>query len=47
MILAGIGLAIGIALVDLFPAMRRHIGMSNGIAGVLMIIAAGALYVVG
>jgi hypothetical protein len=44
---AGIGLAIGIGLVAVFPAMRRRIAMSNAIAGVLMFAAAGALFVVG
>jgi len=44
---AGIGLAIGIGLVAMFPAMRRRIAISNAIAGVLMFAAAGALYIVG
>jgi hypothetical protein len=43
---AGIGLAIGIGLVAAFPAMRRRMALANGIAGVLVIVAAGALFVV-
>jgi hypothetical protein len=43
---AGIGLAIGIGLVAAFPAMRRRLAMSNAIAGVLILAAAGALFVV-
>jgi len=46
-ILAGIGLAIGIGLAAAFPAFRRRVATSSAIAGVLMFVAAGALYVVG
>ena len=44
---AGIGLAVGIGLAALFPAMRRRMALANGIAGGLLIAAAGALLVVG
>jgi len=44
---AGIGLALGIGLAALFPAMRRRMALANGIAGGLLIAAAGALLVVG
>jgi hypothetical protein len=44
---AGIGLAIGIGLAALFPVMRRRMALATGIAGGLLIAAAGALLVVG
>lgn len=44
---AGIGLAIGIAIVAAFPVMRRRMALANGIAGAMLIAAAGALLVVG
>ncbi len=44
---AGIGLAIGMGLAALFPVVRRRMALANGIAGALMIAAAGVLLVVG
>jgi putative Mn2+ efflux pump MntP len=44
---AGIGLGIGIGLAALFPVMRRRMALANGIAGGLLIAAAGVLLVVG
>jgi hypothetical protein len=44
---AGIGLAIGIGLAAAFPVLRRRMALANGIAGALLIAAAGALLVVG
>lgn len=44
---AGIGLAIGMGLAALFPVVRRRMALANGIAGALMIVAAGTLLVVG
>jgi hypothetical protein len=44
---AGVGLAIGIGIVAAFPALRRRMALANGIAGVLMMVAAGALIAVG
>jgi putative Mn2+ efflux pump MntP len=44
---AGIGLAIGIGLVYLFPVVRRRMALANGIAGAALIAAAGVLLVVG
>jgi hypothetical protein len=43
---AGLGLAAGIALVAAFPALRRRVAMSSAVAGVMIIVAAGALFVV-
>jgi len=44
---AGVGLAIGIAIVYAVPALRRHMWMANATAGGAMIIAAGVLHAVG
>lgn len=44
---AGIGLAIGIGIAYAFPALRRRMALANGICGVALIVAAGALLVVG
>jgi hypothetical protein len=44
---AGIGLAIGMGLAYLFPVVRRHMALANGIAGGALIAAAGILLVVG
>jgi hypothetical protein len=44
---AGIGLAIGIGIAAAFPALRRRMALANGVAGGLMIVAAGALIAVG
>jgi putative Mn2+ efflux pump MntP len=44
---AGIGLAIGIAIASSIPAVRRHLWVANATAGGLMIVGAGALYVLG
>jgi hypothetical protein len=44
---AGIGLAIGMGLAYLFPAVRRHMALANGIAGGALIAAAGILLAVG
>lgn len=47
---AGIGLAIGIGLVAAFPAVRRRMATSaavtSAMAGVMILVAAGALFVV-
>jgi hypothetical protein len=42
-----LGLAIGIALAYAFPALRKRMALANGICGVALIVAAGALLVVG
>jgi hypothetical protein len=44
---AGIGLAIGIAIAYSIPAVRRHLWLANATAGGLMIVGAGALFVLG
>jgi hypothetical protein len=44
---AGFGLAIGIGIAYLFPAVRRRMALANGIAGGLLIVGAGVLLVVG
>jgi putative Mn2+ efflux pump MntP len=46
-LLAGIGLAIGIALVRAVPAARQHQKAVNGLAGGALIVASGALLLVG
>jgi hypothetical protein len=46
-LLAGVGLAIGIGLAQAFPAMRRHTAVANGVAGGALILASGALLLVG
>lgn len=40
---AGLGLAIGIGLAVLFPAVRRRMALANGICGAALIAAAGVL----
>jgi putative Mn2+ efflux pump MntP len=40
---AGIGLAIGMAIAVLFPAVRRRLALANGICGGALIAAAGVL----
>ena len=44
---AGLGLAIGMGIAYAFPAVRRRMALANGIAGAALIVAAGALLVVG
>jgi hypothetical protein len=44
---AGIGLAIGIAIVYSIPALRRRMWLANATAGLLMIVGAGVLHAVG
>jgi hypothetical protein len=44
---AGIGLAIGIGIATAFPALRRRMALANGVAGGLLLVAAGALIAVG
>jgi putative Mn2+ efflux pump MntP len=44
---AAIGLGVGIGLAALFPVMRRRMALANGVAGGLLIAAAGVLLVVG
>jgi hypothetical protein len=44
---AGVGLAIGIAIVYSIPALRRHMWLANATAGGAMIVAAGVLHIVG
>ena len=44
---AGIGLVIGISIAYAFPALRRRMALANGICGAALIVAAGALLVIG
>ena len=44
---AGVGLAIGIGIAAAFPPVRRRMWLANGLAGGLMIIGAGVMYVTG
>ena len=44
---AGIGLAIGIGIAAMFPALRRRMSLANGIAGVLLLAAGGIMLVTG
>jgi hypothetical protein len=44
---AGIGLAIGLAIVRAIPALRQRMWLSSAVAGGAMLVAAGALYAVG
>lgn len=44
---AGIGLAIGIAIVAAFPAVRRRMPLANALSGVLIIAGAGVMLVTG
>jgi hypothetical protein len=44
---AAIGLAIGMAVASLFPAVRKRMALANGICGGLLIAAAGVLLIVG
>jgi putative Mn2+ efflux pump MntP len=44
---AGIGLAIGMGIAYAFPAVRRRMGLANGIAGAALIVGAGVLLAVG
>jgi len=44
---AGIGFGIGLAILYAFPALRRRMALANGVAGVAVIVAAGALLFVG
>ena len=44
---AGIGLAIGIGITYMIPALRRRMWVANATAGGAMIIAAGVLHIVG
>lgn len=46
-LLAGVGLAIGVGVAHAFPAMRRHAAVANGVAGGALILASGALLLVG
>jgi hypothetical protein len=44
---AGVGLAIGIAVVYSIPALRRRAWLANAVAGGLMIAGAGVMHAVG
>jgi zinc transporter ZupT len=46
-LLAGIGLAIGIALVRAVPSARQHQKVVSGVAGGALIVASGALLLLG
>jgi hypothetical protein len=42
-LLAGIGLAVGLAIAQAIPAVRRHATVANGVAGGALVLASGAL----
>ena len=46
-LLAGIGLAVGVGLARVVPATRRHAAVANGVAGGALILASGVLLMVG
>jgi len=46
-LLAGLGLAAGLALARAVPAARRHAAVANGVAGGALIVASGVLLLVG
>jgi hypothetical protein len=46
-LLAGFGLAIGLGLAHVFPAVRRHAAVANGVAGGALVLASGVLLMVG
>lgn len=46
-LLAGLGLMAGLGLARVFPATRRHAAIANGVAGGALILASGALLLVG
>lgn len=46
-LLAGAGLVVGLGLAHVFPATRRHAAVANGVAGGALILASGALLLVG
>lgn len=47
LIQAGIGLAVGLAIVHAIPGLRKRAWMSSAVAGGAMLVAAGALYTFG
>ena len=46
-LLAGLGLAAGLALARALPAERRHAAVANGVAGGALIVASGLLLLAG
>lgn len=44
---AGIGLAVGLAIVHAIPGLRKRMWLSSAVAGGAMVAAAGVLYAVG
>ncbi len=46
-LLAGIGLVVGVGLARVVPATRRHAAVANGVAGGALILASGVLLMVG
>jgi len=46
-LLAGLGLAVGLGLARALPATRRHAAVANGVAGGALIVASGVLLMVG
>lgn len=46
-LLAGLGLAVGLALARAVPAMRRRAAVTSGVAGAALIVASGVLLVAG
>ena len=46
-LLAGLGLVVGLGLARVFPATRRHVAVANGVAGGALILASGVLLMVG
>jgi hypothetical protein len=46
-LLAGVGLAISVGVARAVPATRRHAPIANGVAGAALILASGALLLVG
>jgi hypothetical protein len=46
-LLAGIGLAVGLGLARALPATRRHAALANGVAGGALIVASGVLLLAG
>ena len=46
-LLAGLGLAVGLGFARVFPATRRHAAIANGVAGGALILASGALLLAG
>lgn len=46
-LMAGVGLAIGLAAAQAIPAVRRHAAVANGVAGGALVLASGALFMWG